>query len=381
MKILIWAPFINKVGTTTNVINSIVALKKFSKKNEYSIDLIDVFGEWSEYKFKDIRINKLQLLNNKFIYQSKKDGFLRSRFFTLLIFFYSIIPLAKLLKKNNYDFIMAHLITSLPILLLSFLKIKTKLILCIAGFPKLTFFRSFFWKFFQKSINKIICPSKEAEDLFIKNLIFNRDKLFVIKDPHINIKKIIKKKNSNNDNLIQLPDDFIIAIGRLTIQKNYIFLLNAFKNILKEKNNLNLVIIGDGEDRKKIEKKILELEIKNKVFLLGYQSNIYAYLKKARCYISTSNWEGGPGLATLDAAFLNIPIICSNCRSGRKEFIGNNERGYIFDVNNLSSLLSQFDNFFNENQKELKNKLINSKKEVRNFTLFRYFLGIKKLLG
>ena len=59
MKILIWAPFINKVGTTKNVINSISSIKKYSKKNQYSIDLVNVFGEWNGYEFNDIEVNKI----------------------------------------------------------------------------------------------------------------------------------------------------------------------------------------------------------------------------------------------------------------------------------------------------------------------------------
>ena len=78
MKILIWAPFINKVGTTTNVINSIIALKKFSKKEKYSIDLVDVFGEWNNYDFKNLNINKIKLLNSEFILKGKKNGFLKT---------------------------------------------------------------------------------------------------------------------------------------------------------------------------------------------------------------------------------------------------------------------------------------------------------------
>ena len=129
MKILIWAPFINKVGTTTNVINSISAIKKYSENNEYIIDLVDVFGEWEEYKFNINEVNKIKLLNNSFILKSKKNGYFRSRFFYSLIFLFSIIPLFKLLKKNKYDFLIVHLITSLPIFLMNFLNIKTKLIL------------------------------------------------------------------------------------------------------------------------------------------------------------------------------------------------------------------------------------------------------------
>ena len=81
MKILIWAPFINKVGTTTNVINSISAIKKYSENDEYIIDLVDVFGEWKEYKFNINEVNKIKLLNNRFILKSKKNGYFRSRFF------------------------------------------------------------------------------------------------------------------------------------------------------------------------------------------------------------------------------------------------------------------------------------------------------------
>ena len=379
MKILIWAPFINKVGTTTNVINSISAIKKYSENDEYIIDLVDVFGEWKEYKFNINEVNKIKLLNNRFILKSKKNGYFRSRFFYSLIFLFSIIPLFKLLKKNKYDFLIVHLITSLPIFLMNFLNIKTKLILCIAGFPKLNLIRKSFWKFSKNNIYKVICPSQETKDLLLKNSIFNYSKLNVIYDPHINVKKIQEKKNNFSDSLFQTPKEYIVTIGRLTKQKNYIFLLKAFKHILNINKNLNLLIIGEGEDRKKIEKTLIDLNLKNNVFLLGYQKNIYIYLKKSTCYLSASIWEG-PDLAMLDSAFLNIPIICSDCKSGRKEFIGINKRGYIFKTNDLKSLLNQFNNFLNEKPENLKEKLIEAKKEVRKFSLFRYYLKINKLL-
>ncbi len=378
MNILIWAPFIQKVGTTTNVINSITALKKFSKKNKYTIDLLDVYGEWSEYDFKEINVNKINLLNNSFLKKTKKTGFLRSRIFTILIIFLSLFPLFKLLKKNNYQFIFTHLITSLPIFLINFMNIKTKIILNIAGFPQLTFLRKLFWKLFQKKIYKIICPSLETKNLLVENNIFSENKLLVIKDPHINIKKIIEKKLVNLDKKLILKKN-IISIGRLTKQKNYIFLINAFKKITDLDNNFHLTVIGEGEDRKTIEEKIKELKIEERVSLLGYQDNIYKFLKHANCYFSTSIWEG-PDLAMLDAAYLNIPIICSDCKSGRKEFINNGERGYIFKTNDMNSLINEFKKFLNEDKLILKEKLIKSKKEVRNFTMFRYYMNIKKIL-
>ncbi len=171
MNIFIWAPFIQKVGTTTNVENLISCLLKFSKKNTYKIDLINVFGEWDNYKFDDTKVNKISLLNISFLKKNKKNGFLKSRIYTIIIIILSLIPLIKLLSKKKYDFLFVHLITSLPIFLNGFVNKNTKLILSIAGFPKLTFLRTFFWKFFQKNIFKVLCPSFETKKLLLEKKI------------------------------------------------------------------------------------------------------------------------------------------------------------------------------------------------------------------
>ena len=342
MNIFIWAPFLQKVGTTTNVENLISSFLKYSKTQNYQIDLINVFGEWDNYKIEDKRINKVSLLNFKFLKENKKKGFLISRIYTIFIIIFSVFPLAKLLKEKNYDFLFVHLITSLPIFLAGFFKKKTKLILSIAGFPKLTLIRSIYWKVFRENIFRIICPSQETKNLLIEKKIFSKDKLIVIKDPHISAKKIIKKRNVKVENNLNFEMN-IISIGRLTNQKNYIFLLETFKKVLDLKKNLHLTIIGDGENRKLIEKKIEDLKITKFVTLEGHQENVYKYLNNSHCYFSASLWEG-PDLAMLDAAFLNVPIICSDCQSGRKEFIDNNKRGYLFKTNDLkfSSKLKKF---------------------------------------
>jgi len=377
MNILIWSPFIQKVGTTTNVEGLVYSLTKYSKK--YQIDLINVFGEWDNYEFESENVKKISLLKLNFIKENKKGGFIRSRLFTILIILFSFKPLLKLLKKKNYDFIFAHLITSLPILLVSLIKQRAKLILSIAGFPKLTFLRSFFWKRFERNIFKVVCPSQETKDLLLEKKIFNDDKLKVIKDPHISVINILKKKKSVASNHKLIKKNNIISIGRLTRQKNYIFLIEGFKQILNLKNNLHLTIIGDGEDRKKIENKIDELNINKHVTLAGFQKNIYNYLENSICYISSSLWEG-PDLAMLDAAFMNVPLICSDCKSGRKEFINNNERGYIFKTNDMSSFVKTFEQFLNEDKINLKKKILESKKEIKNFTRFRYFKQITSIL-
>ena len=104
MNILIWSPFLQKVGTTSNVYNLINGITKYSNQGVDSIDLINVFGEWDSYEFTSKKVNKISLLNFYFFKKIKKNGFLRSRFFTFLIIIFSLFPLIKLLKKKNYDF-------------------------------------------------------------------------------------------------------------------------------------------------------------------------------------------------------------------------------------------------------------------------------------
>lgn len=376
-KVLVWAPFIKKVGTTTNVLNSLEAFKRYSK-NKYEITLINVFGEWDNYLNENKYISKIDLFRSNFILNANTNGFLRSRFYTTLIFLRSIIPLINLIRKNDYEYILCHLVTSLPIFISIVLKKKIRIILNIAGYPKLNILRKTFWKLFKKSIYKVICPSDETKELIEKKKIFLADKLIKIEDPHINIRSFNKKRSELVPKDV-LEEEYIVCIGRLTKQKNFLFLLNSFQSVLNMRPNIKLLIIGEGEQRKSIEDLIKKYNFKDKVYLYGYKENIYHYLKNASCYLSVSLWEG-PDLAMLDAAYLNIPIICSDCPSGRKEFINEGEAGYIFKLNDKKSFLKEIESFFNEEKNVLKKKLVQAKKKVKNFTIFQYFTRIISII-
>ena len=84
--------------------------------------------------------------------------------------------------------------TSLPIFLSLFFNKKTKIILRISGLPKLNFFRLFFWKFFSKNIYKITCPTISTYNQIINKNIFDKKKIFVLREPIIKIDEFLKKK-------------------------------------------------------------------------------------------------------------------------------------------------------------------------------------------
>jgi len=169
-----WSPCLDKVGTVKSTFNSAIAVSKFSKN--YKVKIINVFGEWEEYKEKFLKSNIETIdLNFNFYKFLPKKGFLYSRFSYFIIIILSFIPLLKLLKKNKPDLLIVHLITSLPLILFNFFSFDTKLILRISGFPKLNYFRKKLWSMSNKSLYKITCPTFELlEKLKKKKYIYSR---------------------------------------------------------------------------------------------------------------------------------------------------------------------------------------------------------------
>ena len=377
MKIYYWSPFLSKIATVSSVIKSIEAIKNYSKKN-VDLSIIDSVGEWEQIpeKTKDIKI--IKLYKKSIINKLPKGGFLRSRFTQLVIFFLSFFRLIYLLKKDQPDYLIGHLIVSLPLAVMTLIQSKTKLIIRISGLPKLNIFRKIYWKFFGKKVYKVTCPTIATfERLKLLN-IFDLKKLHLLHDPVISPKTIVFKKNEPINSRYN-NKKIIIAIGRLTKQKNFSLLLHCFASIKKKHPDYHLLILGSGEEENKLKQIIHNLKISNDVDLLGFEENPYKYLNKAECFILSSLWED-PGFALLEAAYLNIPIIASNCPNGPEEILQNGLGGFLFENNNQKQLIEAFDRFCQTSKIDLKIKKIKSKKSSKVFTKFNHFKNFQKII-
>lgn len=380
IKIFYWAPFIDHVATIKAVINSAHSIKKFSaNKVPY---IIDVFGEWLPYyqeiNNKEIKIIKLYKFNlKKYL---PKSGFIRSRISYILIFLFNFYSLFLLIKKEKPKILIAHLITSLPIILASLINLETKIILRISGYPKLNIFRKFFWKIFSRKIYKVTTPTKETYDLLINYNIFDNKKLSILRDPIIDINLIKKKRDLTIQNINILKKKYILSIGRITKQKNHELLINFFYKISKLFDDISLVIIGTkGENYKKIKKMIGDFKLNNKIIIIDYQDNIFNYIKNAKCLISTSLWED-PGFVMIEAAACNTTIISSDCPSGPKEFLNNGQNGYLFKNNNLNDLLNKYLSFKNEDINTIYKKKILAKINCKSYTKLSHFNNLEKII-
>ncbi len=225
----------------------------------------------------------------------------------------------------------------------------------------------------------VTCPTLSTLKKLTKLKIFPKEKLKLLYDPILNVNSInIKKKEKIENRFTNI--DYILSIGRLTKQKNFFLLITAFQEIKKKYPNLKLVILGEGEERKKLEKLIEGLNLNDHVFLEGYKNNIFNYLYNCQCYISSSLYED-PGFSLIESGFLNKSVIAADSNTGPSEILNDSKNGFLFKNNDKISLVDEYLKFKKSNIKEVMNKKINLKKFSKNFSIFKHFKSLEKILS
>lgn len=375
MKIFYWAPWLGKVGSVKSVLNSADILEKYSK-NRIKTKIIDAVGEWKEFQnnYRYIDLNKI-----KFFRFLPRGGFLNSRISYILIFIFSFFPLLKLLKKEKPDYLVVHLITSLPLLLKVIFNLNTKIILRISGYPKMNFIRTFVWKKASKRIFKVTFPTMDLLNQFKKLNIFDENQMKILRDPIIRFKNLPALKKEETKSEISNIKDYFLAVGRFTKQKNFEFLVKNFIELRRKYKDIKLIILGDGELLDVITKIVNNEQLKNEILILGFKKNVFKFFSKARALILSSLWED-PGFVLVEAAACNLSIISSDCKNGPREILLDGKAGFLFRNNDSKSFRETFEAYMNSNQNELIKKKIVAKKQVRNFTFFSHFKSFKNII-
>ena len=372
--IFYWSPFLVSIATPKAVVNSAKALQNYGKNYECSI--INFFGEFNSFQedLKNKNIRLINFFNERLINFLPKHGKIQSRFSFILIFVLSFLPLKKLITNQKPDYLIVQLITSLPMILILLFKFRTKFILRISGLPRVGFFRKLLWKLALKKFHLVTCPTKATFD-YIKNLkIIEDDKIKLLYDPIIEVNTINLQRRKKGTTETK---GYYLAAGRLTKQKNFLFLCKAFHKIVLKYPKLKLIIAGEGEDKKSILSYIEKNDLKKNIFLTGYVKNIFPLMSKAEAFILSSLWED-PGFVLIEAAFCRTLVLSSNCNTGPKEIIQDNVNGILFESNNLESFIDKFEVLILKKDKQnlLLNNLINSKK----FTQFNHYKNFKEIL-
>lgn len=134
--------------------------------------------------------------------------------------------------------------------------------------------------------------SKEASEWFYDSSIIKKS---IIISNAIDVEKYcfddVKRKKLRRD--LKWEENYIIGnIGRLHFQKNQMFILDIFEKLIKKEPKVRLILIGDGEDRTKLEKEIDKKKLNKYVYMAGIQKDICGWLSTFDLFLFPSKFEG-----------------------------------------------------------------------------------------
>ncbi|MDU3265013.1 MAG: proton-conducting transporter membrane subunit [Staphylococcus sp.] len=149
----------------------------------------------------------------------------------------------------------------------------------------------------------------------------------------------------NNGDISSVPfkeDDFkIVTAGRLSPEKGFDLLIDAFSKVHVSHPHTKLYIMGEGPIRVQLEQQIKRLKLEKHVFLLGQRKNPYYIMKQADVFCLTSHYEG-QSMVLLEALTLKVNIIASDIIANRY-VLGNGKYGTLVshDVDDITVALEQ----------------------------------------
>lgn len=139
------------------------------------------------------------------------------------------------------------------------------------------------------------------------------DNFFILKNA-IEVEKFIfnKETRSRIRKELGIEDKFVIGhIGRFSTPKNHTFLIDVFREVLNRNNNSVLILIGDGELKSVIEKKVLELGLSENVIFMGLRSDVPELLQVMDVFLFPSLYEGLP-VTLVEAQATGLPSVISS---------------------------------------------------------------------
>jgi glycosyltransferase involved in cell wall biosynthesis len=133
----------------------------------------------------------------------------------------------------------------------------------------------------------------------------------------------------------------VLAAGRLTKQKDYPTLFRAFQ-LLRQRRLARLLVIGDGEERKDLEKLAQDLGISEHLAMPGFIRNPYCWMKRAHLFVLSSRWEGFANVVA-EALACGVPVVSTDCPSGPGEILNGGVFGRLVQVGDANALAQAMD--------------------------------------
>ncbi len=187
----------------------------------------------------------------------------------------------------------------------------------------------------------------------------------------IDFKKFIPQTNLEIEKLIN-DRTVVTYLSRLDVGKNHLLLLEAWKKVVETNKNVVLLLIGEGDERRKIEAFIGENNLLNTVILLGNRTDVLNLLSYTKIGVFPSLFEGFP-IALLEKMLMKLPVIVSDIDIFH-ELINHNENGLIFSKSNFEDLSCKITSLINNT--DLRQKIaINGYNSIQKYSVGNMIKG------
>ncbi|WP_338449832.1 glycosyltransferase [Niallia oryzisoli] len=164
-------------------------------------------------------------------------------------------------------------------------------------------------------LDYIVTVSEECSNVLKQQFPMYKDKVCVMYN--IVSPAIINKLSMEKINFNQKGTN-LVSVGRLNSQKGFDTAIEACKDLITSGYQVKWLIIGEGEERTKLEQMIKEHQLENHFILLGMKENPYPYIKAADIYVQPSRFEG-KSIAIDEAKILQKPIVVTNFSTAKDQ--------------------------------------------------------------
>lgn len=129
----------------------------------------------------------------------------------------------------------------------------------------------------------------------------------------------------------------VLAVGNLRWQKDYPTLLNAFRHLRDQGCDAELVILGEGPERARLEQLIQTLNLSDHISLPGFHPDPAAYYGSADLFALSSRSEGFANVI-VEALSFGLPVVASDCPHGPSEILNDPAIGTLVPMQNPHAL-------------------------------------------
>ena len=299
----------------------------------YEVSILLLSNDEIFYDFdKNISIQKLNLYApTTSIYQKLTNNFIR------------IKKLKQAISDENPDILISFM-TQTNILSIIASKLLSKKII-ISERINYNFLQSKAWKFLR------IITYRYTDALVVQSK-YDKERYIFCSNTHI-IFNPLKIKNIQS----QQREQYILAVGRIDYQKGFDRLIEAYRLL---DTSWKLLIAGEGIEKDKLQKLVLEYGLIDKVIFIGKQKNIEEYYVKASIFTLSSRMEGFPNVL-VEAMGYGCASVAFDCLTGPGDIVEDGKNGFLVPDGNIEQFAIKIQKLIdNQNIRE------NFSKEAKN---------------